>query len=158
MAISVFDLFKIGIGPSSSHTVGPMRAARQFVSRLARDGQFAAVAQVRVELFGSLAPPARGHGSDTAVMLGLHGESPRPDRPRPRPGHPGRHPRQRPAQPAGPAPDCLYRARASDSAQTQSLPHHPNAMRCEASDASGALLDARTYYWWAAVLWWTTAR
>ena len=76
MAISVFDLFKIGIGPSSSHTVGPMRAARQFVSRLARDGQLAAVAQVRVELFCSLGATGKGHGSDTAVMLGLHGESP----------------------------------------------------------------------------------
>jgi L-serine dehydratase len=74
--ISVFDIFKIGIGPSSSHTVGPMRAARRFAERLATDGQLAQVASVKVELFGSLGHTGRGHGSDKAILLGLEGEEP----------------------------------------------------------------------------------
>ena len=76
MAVSVFDLFKIGIGPSSSHTVGPMRAARLFALRLAHDGLLERRAQVRVELHGSLGATGKGHGSDKAVMLGLEGEEP----------------------------------------------------------------------------------
>ena len=76
MAVSVFDLFKIGIGPSSSHTVGPMRAARMFVLRLAHDGLLDRVARVRAELYGSLGATGRGHGSDKAVLLGLQGEEP----------------------------------------------------------------------------------
>ena len=76
MAISVFDLFKIGIGPSSSHTVGPMRAARLFVSRLAHDEQLAGVARVKTELYGSLGATGKGHGSDKAVLLGLAGHEP----------------------------------------------------------------------------------
>ncbi|HEX8080070.1 MAG TPA: L-serine ammonia-lyase [Jatrophihabitans sp.] len=76
MAISVFDLFSIGIGPSSSHTVGPMRAARTFVLGLEADGLLEKVGRVRVELFGSLGATGRGHGSDRAVVLGLEGETP----------------------------------------------------------------------------------
>ncbi len=76
MHISVFDIFKIGIGPSSSHTVGPMRAARRFAQRLAEDEQLAAVASVRCELFGSLGFTGKGHGTDRAVLLGLEGEDP----------------------------------------------------------------------------------
>ncbi|HEX3337097.1 MAG TPA: serine dehydratase beta chain, partial [Jatrophihabitans sp.] len=71
MAISVFDLFSIGIGPSSSHTVGPMRAARTFAQGLADDGLLDGVARVRVELFGSLGATGHGHGSDRAIVLGL---------------------------------------------------------------------------------------
>jgi L-serine dehydratase len=74
--ISVFDLFKIGIGPSSSHTVGPMRAARTFVAGLKADGLLAGTASVRAELFGSLGATGHGHGSDKAVLLGLAGEEP----------------------------------------------------------------------------------
>ncbi len=76
MHISVFDIFKIGIGPSSSHTVGPMRAALGFTQRLAEDGKLASVASVRCELFGSLGFTGRGHGTDRAVILGLAGEDP----------------------------------------------------------------------------------
>ncbi|MDO9314731.1 MAG: L-serine ammonia-lyase [Burkholderiaceae bacterium] len=76
MAVSVFDLFKIGIGPSSSHTVGPMRAARLFVQRLMADGRLAGTRRVRAELFGSLGATGRGHGSDKAVLLGLAGHEP----------------------------------------------------------------------------------
>ncbi|MBT2509505.1 L-serine ammonia-lyase [Streptomyces sp. ISL-98] len=77
MAISVFDLFSIGIGPSSSHTVGPMRAARLFAGRLKNDGLVAHTAAIRAELFGSLGATGHGHGTPKAVLLGLEGNSPR---------------------------------------------------------------------------------
>src|SRR5207245_11648052 len=76
MPISAFDLCKIGIGPSSSHTVGPMRAAAMFVAALAADGLADQVAGVRAELFGSLGATGHGHGSVKAVVLGLSGERP----------------------------------------------------------------------------------
>jgi len=76
MAISVFDLFSIGIGPSSSHTVGPMRAAQQFAQGLKSDGLLDQVAKVKVDLYGSLGATGKGHGSDKAVMLGLEGQLP----------------------------------------------------------------------------------
>ncbi|MFI6449179.1 L-serine ammonia-lyase [Kitasatospora sp. NPDC050543] len=77
MAISVFDLFSIGIGPSSSHTVGPMRAARMFARRLKSEGLLAQTTAVRAELFGSLGATGHGHGTPKAVLLGLEGNSPR---------------------------------------------------------------------------------
>src|SRR5918993_790784 len=76
MAISVFDLFKVGIGPSSSHTVGPMRAAFLFASRLHDADLLHRVASLRCELFGSLGATGHGHGSVRAVVLGLCGEQP----------------------------------------------------------------------------------
>ncbi len=77
MSVSVFDLFKIGIGPSSSHTVGPMRAAARFVERwLVEKGALARVARVRAEVFGSLALTGRGHGTDKAVLCGFENEWP----------------------------------------------------------------------------------
>lgn len=76
MAISVFDLFKIGIGPSSSHTVGPMRAARDFMLGVQARGELAKISRVKAELFGSLGATGKGHGSDKAVLLGLEGEQP----------------------------------------------------------------------------------
>ncbi|WP_430383025.1 L-serine ammonia-lyase [Streptomyces sp. P10-4] len=77
MAISVFDLFSIGIGPSSSHTVGPMRAARMFARRLRKEGLLEKTASVRTELYGSLGATGHGHGTPKAVLLGLAGDSPR---------------------------------------------------------------------------------
>ncbi|MBU6960047.1 L-serine ammonia-lyase [Pseudomonas sp. CVAP len=76
MAISVFDLFKIGIGPSSSHTVGPMRAAALFVESLREKGLLEQVHRIEVQLFGSLSATGIGHGSDNAVIMGLMGEWP----------------------------------------------------------------------------------
>ena len=76
MAVSVFDLFKIGIGPSSSHTVGPMRAARMFVRHLQHDGLLTQTARVQSHLYGSLGATGKGHGSDKAVLLGLGGHEP----------------------------------------------------------------------------------
>ena len=76
MAISVFDLFKIGIGPSSSHTVGPMRAAALFVQALGERRLLARVTRVEVKLYGSLSATGVGHGTDNAVIMGLMGEWP----------------------------------------------------------------------------------
>jgi len=76
MAVSVFDLFKIGIGPSSSHTVGPMRAALMFVQGLERDGLLPQVASLRAELYGSLGATGKGHGTDKGVLLGFMGDAP----------------------------------------------------------------------------------
>ncbi|KUJ40212.1 L-serine ammonia-lyase [Streptomyces sp. NPDC093228] len=77
MAISVFDLFSIGIGPSSSHTVGPMRAARMFALRLRNEGLLDSAGSIRAELYGSLGATGHGHGTPKAVLLGLEGDSPR---------------------------------------------------------------------------------
>jgi len=76
VSLSVFDMFTIGIGPSSSHTVGPMRAARQFVEALASAGKLGAVESLKAELFGSLGHTGKGHGSDVALLLGFEGERP----------------------------------------------------------------------------------
>ncbi len=76
MSVSVFDLFKIGIGPSSSHTVGPMRAAKLFVLGLAADDLLSKTARVKSEMFGSLGATGKGHGTPKAVLLGLEGENP----------------------------------------------------------------------------------
>jgi L-serine dehydratase len=146
VAISVFDLFTIGIGPSSSHTVGPMRAARRFVERLEHDGVFERVARVRCDLYGSLGATGRGHGSDRAVLLGLEGETPEgvdPDRIGPRMEEiqrrhslrlGGRH-----AIAFTPGPDLVFH-------HDESLPLHPNGMRFTAFDAAGAELASRVYY------------
>ncbi|HVY80777.1 MAG TPA: L-serine ammonia-lyase, partial [Steroidobacteraceae bacterium] len=76
MALSVFDIFKIGIGPSSSHTMGPMRAAREFALGLQRDGLLSATQEITVRLYGSLALTGAGHGTDRAILLGLEGAQP----------------------------------------------------------------------------------
>src|SRR3990167_5822352 len=75
MMLSIFDLFSIGIGPSSSHTVGPMRAAKTFVESLQQHGLLQ-IKRVTVELFGSLAFTGKGHGTDLAILLGLEGRAP----------------------------------------------------------------------------------
>src|ERR1700744_240145 len=76
MSLSVFDVFKIGIGPSSSHTMGPMNAARSFVELLAARELLGRTAQVSAQLYGSLALTGRGHCTDRAILLGLEGMSP----------------------------------------------------------------------------------
>ncbi len=75
-AISTFDIFKIGVGPSSSHTMGPWRAAQRFLTACRDRGIFDRIARIRVDLYGSLAKTGRGHGTDVAVILGLAGEDP----------------------------------------------------------------------------------
>ena len=76
MAISVFELFTIGIGPSSSHSIGPMRAARRFVERLRTEGLLDQCMGITVRLYGSLALTGKGHGTDKAILLGLEGAAP----------------------------------------------------------------------------------
>jgi L-serine dehydratase len=145
MAISVLDLFKIGIGPSSSHTVGPMRAARFFALDLEESGLLHSVAAVRAELFGSLGATGRGHGSDKAVILGLMGETPegidveaiatKIDGVR----RSGRLPilGLRPVS---------FRDTDHILMQRSSLPFHPNGMRFTALSADGTDMCARVYY------------
>jgi L-serine dehydratase len=146
MAVSVFDLFKIGIGPSSSHTVGPMRAARLFVHRLAHEGRLAATARIRCDLYGSLGATGKGHGSDKAALLGLLGHEPdsvdvdaipamlaalRSSR---RLALPGPH-----EIAFNEKTDLVFHRR-------ESLPFHANGMRFAAFDAAGNELLAKTYY------------
>jgi L-serine dehydratase len=150
VAVSAFDLFKIGIGPSSSHTVGPMRAARLFAQRIERQGVLDRVARVTVELFGSLGATGRGHGTDVAVQLGLAGEQPDvvdvdaiPGRIQSIRDHRelvllGTHP-----VPFDPDADLVFSdAISADGAQ----PFHVNNARFTAFDAAGAVLARRTYF------------
>jgi L-serine dehydratase len=135
VAISVFDLFSIGIGPSSSHTVGPMRAARTFAVGIAENGLLDQVAHVRAELFGSLGATGHGHGSLRAVLLGLAGQ--RPDTV---------------DTTRAVAPDRVNLVGAREIPvevvlhRRTTLRFHPNGMRFHAYAASGALLRERTYY------------
>ena len=76
MAISVFDIFRVGIGPSSSHTVGPMRAAALFIRMLSHREMLPRVARITVDLMGSLGATGKGHSTDTAFVLGLMGLEP----------------------------------------------------------------------------------
>ena len=149
MAVSVFDLFKIGIGPSSSHTVGPMRAARMFTLRLAADGVLDRTARVKCELFGSLGATGKGHGSDKAVLLGLAGHEPDTVDVEAVPAlleaiRAGR----RLVLGGGPGGAAIAFDEARDLVfhRRQSLPFHANGMRLSAFDAAGAELAARAYY------------
>jgi L-serine dehydratase len=142
VAISVFDLFSIGIGPSSSHTVGPMRAARTFAVGIGDDGLLDQVARVRAELFGSLGATGHGHGSDRAVVLGLEGERP-----------------ESVDTSAIPDPVAGWRAHGRVRLlgkrdvpvevvlhRRSSLPFHPNGMRFYAYGVDDGVLRERTYY------------
>jgi iron-sulfur-dependent L-serine dehydratase single chain form len=146
VTISVFDLFKIGIGPSSSHTVGPMTAARRFAVALREDGLLPRVASVRVVLYGSLGLTGKGHGSDKAVLLGLAGDTPADvdtD------GIPARLAAIRETgriSLLGQHEIAFDPATDLDFERKRSLPHHPNGMLFTAADATGAELAARVYY------------
>ncbi|MCA0177275.1 MAG: L-serine ammonia-lyase [Proteobacteria bacterium] len=146
MAISVFDLFKIGIGPSSSHTVGPMRAARLFTARLAHDGHLAATARICSQLFGSLGATGKGHGSDTAVLLGLAGYEPDTvdvERVASYLAEMRGHKRI----PLGDGHSIAFdEPKDLILHKRKALPLHANGMTFTAFDASGAVLDERTYY------------
>jgi L-serine dehydratase len=139
---SIFELFKIGIGPSSSHTVGPMRAARSFAAGL--DG--AAAGRVQIELYGSLGLTGRGHGTDRAVILGLLGEEPDRVDPTQIDGLVrGVRESKRIALMGGntipfdETRDLLFRG-------DMVLPGHPNGMRFTAFDNAGAVIRQETYY------------
>ena len=146
MTLSVFDIFKVGIGPSSSHTMGPMRAAREFVQALKDAGQLAATQQIAVRLYGSLALTGLGHGTDRAVLAGLEG-----------------------ADPESVDPDSIEttvkRIRSSGRIRLlgeheipfdepmqllfmhhERLPRHSNGMRFDALAAGGGVLREQDYY------------
>lgn len=145
MAISVFDLFKVGIGPSSSHTVGPMRAAGMFALSLQKEGLLDQTASVKAELYGSLGATGKGHGSDIGIMLGLMGHT--PDR-----------------VDVDAVPDLIKTARTLATIsllgsqpiafrekehvlmyRREALAEHPNGMQFSAFDAAGALLRQTKY-------------
>jgi L-serine dehydratase len=146
VAISVFELFKIGIGPSSSHTVGPMRAALTFAKRLKEQDLLARTEAVKAELYGSLGATGKGHGSDKAVLLGLQGEAPD----------------QVDIESVAAKLDAIRTSKrlrlmgekeiAFDESEQllmykrQSLPFHPNGMRFTAFDAAGVELLNKVYY------------
>ena len=145
MAVSVFDLFKIGIGPSSSHTVGPMRAARLFGLRLQHDGLLEKTARVQVVLYGSLGATGKGHGSDKAVLLGLAGHEPDTV-------DVEAIPALLDAIRAGDLNLVGQRAIGFDEAKDlvfkrrETLPFHANGMRCLAFDGDGTEIANRVYY------------
>jgi len=147
MAVSVFDLFKIGIGPSSSHTVGPMRAAHLFVQALEREGQLSSTARLRGELFGSLGATGRGHGSDKAVLLGLAGHEPDTVDVDAIPSLLDAI-RSQQLLPLGSSHQPIAFDVNTDLVfhRRQSLPLHPNGMRFSAFSADGAELSSHTYY------------
>ena len=146
MAVSVFDLFKIGIGPSSSHTVGPMRAARLFVGRLEHEGKLAATTRICSQLYGSLGATGKGHGTDKAVLLGLLGHEPDTVD----------------VEHIGAELKGIREAKAITLLGThaigftertdlifyrrETLPFHANGMRFTGFDAGGAELMSRVYY------------
>ncbi|ALE91378.1 serine ammonia-lyase [Arthrobacter alpinus] len=146
MALSVLDLFSVGIGPSSSHTVGPMRAAKRFADGLKRDGVLTGVVRIEAQLFGSLGATGRGHGSDKAVVLGLQGQDPETV-----------DTATADDQVAAAALDAQLmlggRHRVDFNYEKdvvlhrrKSLPAHPNGMTFRALDHAGAAVRERTYY------------
>jgi len=146
MAVSTFDLFKIGIWPSSSHTVGPMRAARMFTQRLAHEGALGSTTRVRCELYGSLGATGRGHGSDKAVLLGLLGHEPDTVDIEAIPGLLEALRSNQSLQLPGGATitfdekaDLIFKRR-------ETLPFHANGMRFTGFDAAGGEVQSRTYY------------
>ena len=145
MAISVFDLFKVGIGPSSSHTVGPMRAAGMFVRGLDAEGLLARVAAVQADLYGSLGATGKGHGSDKAILLGLEGETPEAVDPAVIPGRLQRIRAEANVHLLG-RHVVAFRDDHLVFHRRQSLPYHPNGMTLAARDAAGATIAQRTYY------------
>ncbi|MDD3936735.1 L-serine ammonia-lyase [Rhodoferax sp.] len=145
MAISVFDLFKVGIGPSSSHTVGPMRAAAMFALSLEKEGLLDQTDSVRAELYGSLGATGKGHGSDIGIMLGLMGQTPE-------------------SVDVDAVPGLIKAVRAQQTLvllarqpivfcekehllmyRREALAEHPNGMQFSAFDAAGSLLRQRKY-------------
>ncbi|HEY3575304.1 MAG TPA: serine dehydratase beta chain, partial [Arthrobacter sp.] len=145
MAVGVFDLFSIGIGPSSSHTVGPMRAAAVFAEELKSSGKLEGVASLRVDLYGSLAATGHGHGTMTAILLGLEGYHPElilPD-----------EVEQRLAsiadtgtlQLAGAVP-LPYGVKDMILHPLTVLPRHTNGMKFAVSDAGGNVLHEATFF------------
>jgi L-serine dehydratase len=147
MQVSVFDLFKPGIGPSSSHTMGPMTAANLFVDRIRDNGRLDVVARVAVKLFGSLALTGRGHATDRAVMLGLLGFVPATMDPDEGDAALAALMANGTMRLGGDGPEIVFdETRDIDWAMADRLPAHSNAVRFVAHDGDGQPILTRDYY------------
>ncbi|MDR3517519.1 MAG: L-serine ammonia-lyase [Azospirillaceae bacterium] len=146
MAVSVFEIFKIGIGPSSSHTVGPMKAAAAFVEQLRQRDLLGAVIRVQVELFGSLALTGLGHATDRAVLLGLGGEQPDRIDPDAVPGLIAAVRDSGRITLGGEIAIDFVVSRDLDFRYGETLPGHSNALRFTATGPGAVVLDQRVYY------------
>ncbi|MGB7547309.1 MAG: serine dehydratase beta chain, partial [Terracidiphilus sp.] len=151
MTTSLFDLYKIGVGPSSSHTMGPMLAACRFARELAPRGRFDRVARVQAELFGSLALTGLGHATDRAVLLGLAGNEPAAIDPAAIESTVAAIRTAQRIELAGARSIPFDEARDLLFHRDQMFPpgartQHPNGLRLTACDAAGAVLDQRTFF------------
>ncbi|MFC6258744.1 serine dehydratase beta chain, partial [Kocuria oceani] len=149
MAISVFDLFTVGIGPSSSHTVGPMRAARRFAGTLVAQDLLERTADLRVDVYGSLSATGRGHGTFTAILLGLEGYDPeqvRPDEVEERLADIAGTGRLRLCAALGHRRDLRYGVADMVQHPLTVLERHTNGMRFQALDADGTVLAGETWF------------
>jgi len=146
MSLSVFDLFKIGIGPSSSHTVGPMKAAAMFAKALAQDDMLAATTRVEVRLYGSLGATGKGHGTDTAVMLGLEGLMPDSIDPDSIDARLKKIRKEKVLQLQGSHPIAFAEKSDVLFLRRETLSFHPNGVKFMALDAAGGLLQERRYF------------
>ena len=146
MSISVFDLFKVGIGPSSSHTVGPMRAANSFIADLRESGADQKTKAVRCELYGSLGATGRGHGSDKAVLLGLMGEVPETTDTQLVNEKVRQIRESKELVLAGGIVCAFDEKKHLILHRRKSLPYHANGMRFTAQDANGETLHEAAYY------------
>ncbi|MBS0455361.1 MAG: L-serine ammonia-lyase [Proteobacteria bacterium] len=146
MMLSVFDIFKVGIGPSSSHTVGPMRAALMFAQALQANGLLPRTTRLEVQLFGSLGATGRGHATDQGVLLGLLGEAPDTVEPARAATMVAAVRRNRQLPLLGTHVIAFDARNDIAFLGERSLPEHPNAMRLAAFDAAGALLRESHYF------------
>ena len=146
MTLSVFDLFKIGIGPSSSHTVGPMKAAFAFVELLQHEDELDQVAQVSTQLFGSLGLTGQGHGTVKAVVLGLQGNQPHLVNPATADADFEAAERDGRLNLGGTREIQFDLRRDVVMHLRQRLDFHTNGMRFEAQDAAGEVIRSRDYY------------
>ena len=146
MSISVFDLFKIGIGPSSSHTVGPMRAARLFALGLKTDHLIDRVFKVHAQMFGSLGATGKGHGTPKAVLLGLEGELPESVDVSSIGDRINAIQNNNELKLAGERVIEFIKADDLILHRQESLPYHPNGMKFTAFDELGNVLITKTYY------------
>lgn len=146
MAISAFDLFSIGIGPSSSHTVGPMRAARTFMQQVVSQNLLEETSRVKVDLYGSLALTGKGHATDLAVLLGLEGETPEGADPNLVQEKVAKIRSEKKIRLMG--KQLIYFVETSDLLfhKNKQLPYHPNGMRFTIYSSSGKELLSLVYY------------
>lgn len=143
---SIFELFNIGIGPSSSHTVGPMRAANRFLEQIRHSPRLEDIAGIRCECYGSLAATGHGHGTDTAIMLGLMGEEPQTVEPRDIPGKIARLHQMEAIAVTTEKSVAFSPSRDLNLSHYQPLSLHPNGMQFTALDRDGNPVEDAVFY------------